>query len=158
VIRPLARRDFVLDSGGVSYLAHSQQRAKVWLSHIGATYDEPAILIPLHVLTECITGDPRHDTNVRRLLKKIAAGTGDERHWLHLTPETAERAAVLRTKAMSSGARSVKRPISVVDALVVALAEERSLNCAVTIITSDVLDLQLLVDLTGRTNIAVEGV
>lgn len=46
--------------------------------------------------------------------------------------------------------------MSTTDAQVVALAEQRSYLNAVTIITGDLLDIGLLVDLTRRPNIAVD--
>jgi hypothetical protein len=159
VIRPKARRDFVLDSGALSHLAERQERAKAWFAHIGSAYEEPAVVVPVPVLTESLTGNPAHDASVRRLLRLIEASAGPDGHWLQLTPEAAARAAVLRTAAIRrrSGA-SPKRLPSAIDAQVVALAEERSAYNAVTILTTDRLDIQLLVDLTGATNMAVQVV
>jgi hypothetical protein len=59
---------------------------------------------------------------------------------------------VLRTEAL----RLSRRDISTTDAQVVAMAEERSYVCTVTIITGDPDDINLLVGLTHRTNIAVD--
>ena len=153
--RPKARRDFILDSGGVSYLAESDQHARSFRAHISQDYDGASILVPIDVLTESLTGNPRRDAKVNRLLKKIADPADPEGFWLHLTPIIAVNAAALRAQAVKRGAATAKRPISVVDAHVVAFAVERSALCPVTIVTSDPGDIQMLVDLTGRTNIAV---
>ena len=48
--------------------------------------------------------------------------------------------------------------MSTTDAQVVALAEQRSHVIAVTILTGDRIDISLLVDLTRRSNIAVDVV
>ncbi len=48
--------------------------------------------------------------------------------------------------------------MSTTDAQVVALAEQRSHVNAVTILTGDRIDISLLVDLTRRSNIAVDVV
>ena len=156
--RPLARRDFVLDSGALSHLASDYHGAAAWIAHIDSAYERAAILLPYVVLAESLTGNPRRDANVHRLLKRLTPTRSPESMWLDATFPASSRAAALRTQAISSGATSAKRPISVIDALVVALAEERSVYNAVTILTSDRIDIQLLVDLTGATNIAVQAV
>jgi hypothetical protein len=56
----------------------------------------------------------------------------------------------------AQAARRSQSTISTTDAQIVAMAEERSYTCAVTIITGDRHDIRLLVDLTRRTNIAVD--
>lgn len=156
--RPLARRDFVLDSGGLSHLAESPHRAKLWTTHIGAAYDGAAVLVPTIVMTELATGDAR-DARLHQFLRMIDDPDRPGRFWLDANPPLAMRAGMLRTRALKqSSASSKPSSISVVDAQVVALAEQRSLRHAVTIITSDVPDIQLLVNLTGKPNIAVEGV
>jgi len=62
------------------------------------------------------------------------------------------RAGVLRSEA----SRGSRRDISTTDAQIVAMAEERSYSHAVTIITGDPNDINVLVGLTRRTNIAVD--
>jgi hypothetical protein len=59
---------------------------------------------------------------------------------------------VLRTEALPLS----RDYISTTDAQIVAMAEERSHICAVTIVTGDPDDINLLVGLTRRTNIAVD--
>jgi hypothetical protein len=59
---------------------------------------------------------------------------------------------VLRTEALQLS----RRDVSTTDAQIVAMAEERSYICAVTIVTGDPDDINLLVGLTRRTNIAVD--
>jgi hypothetical protein len=92
------------------------------------------------------------DVKTDILLKKIG---GPHDAFMLLGMEAAMRAGVLRTEALATG---VKHDISAIDAQVVAMAEERSRRNAVTIITSDAKDIGLLVDLTRRTNIAVDVV
>jgi len=152
--RPKARRDFILDSGGLSHLANSEARTIAWFEEIAQVWDAPAIFVPLVVMSECLTGNPRHDAKTHRLLKRIEAGAGDEGHWLHPTLASMSRASVLRTQAIKARAND-NRPISAIDAQVVALAEERSAYRAVTILTTDAADIQLLVDLTRRPNLSV---
>jgi len=79
-----------------------------------------------------------------------AIGAKDDM-FLPLDIAAARRAGVLRAQALAAGGRL----ISPTDAQVVALAEQRSSRNAVTIITGDRMDIQLLVDLTRRPNIAV---
>lgn len=62
------------------------------------------------------------------------------------------RAGALRSEA----SRGSRRDISTTDAQIVAMAEERSYRHAVTIITGDPNDINVLVRLTRRTNIAVD--
>ena len=69
-----------------------------------------------------------------------------------LTVMAAARAGVLRTEALQLS----RRDISTTDAQIVSMAEERSYTCAVTIVTGDPEDVNLLVGLTRRTNIAVD--
>jgi hypothetical protein len=108
-----------------------------------------ALLIPIPVLTEIRSGQRGPDALIDRLIKAI--GAVDD-VYAPLTAAAATRAGVLRTKAL----RLSRRDISTTDAQVVAMAEERSYVCAVTIITSDPDDINLLVGLTRRTNIAVD--
>lgn len=155
--RPRARRDFLLDSGAVSHLAANPNEARVWLRQIGVLYDEPSVFVPVPVISECKTGDPRRDAPVDRLFSMIAPPGKPAGYLLDLTRSHAERAAVLRTRAIS-GAPSRKATVSVTDAHIVAMAEERSYLNAVTILTTDPDDLRQLVDLTGARNIAVQVV
>ncbi len=62
------------------------------------------------------------------------------------------RAGVLPTEALSLS----RHDISPTDAQIVAMAEERRRICAMTIITDDPDDINLLVGVTRRTNIAVD--
>ena len=101
------------------------------------------------VLTEIRSGHRGPDTLVDRLIKAIGA---EDDIYAPLTVEAAMRAGVLRTEALSLS----RHDISTTDAQIVAMAEERSHVCAVTIITGDPDDINLLVGLTRRTNIAVD--
>jgi hypothetical protein len=155
VSQPRARRDFLLDSGAVSYLATHFAETRVWLRQIATLYEEPGVFVPVPVISECKTGDPRRDAPVDRLFSMIAPPGRPTGYLLGLTHSHAERAAVIRTQAISRTAGHKGR-ISVTDAHVVAMAEERSYHNAVTILTSDPDDLRLLVELTGARNIGVQ--
>jgi predicted nucleic acid-binding protein len=130
----------------------------LWIARIAATYFEPGVFTTHEALTEGLTGRPRHDANVHRLLNRLAPNDDVSALFLVPTLVTTSRAAALRTRAVAAGAATSKRPISVTDALLVALAEERSASHAVTILTGDSGDIGTLVELTGATNIAVQVV
>ncbi len=142
------RRDFLLGSGGVSALAGSRDLLVAYLELIEVRFDG-ALLIPVPVLTEVRSGHRGPDTLVDRLIKAIGA---EDDIYAPLTVEAATRAGVLRTEALSLS----RHDISPTDAQVVAMAEERSRVCAVTNVTGDPDDINLLVGLTRRTNIAVD--
>jgi len=135
-------------TGGVSALATSRDLLVAYLELLEQRFDG-ALLIPIPVLTEIRSGQRGPDALIDRLIKAI--GAVDD-VYAPLTAAAATRAGVLRTKAL----RLSRRDISTTDAQVVAMAEERSYVCAVTIITSDPDDINLLVGLTRRTNIAVD--
>lgn len=142
------RRDFLLDSGGVSALAKDQDLLVAYLDLLEQRFDG-AFLIPVPVLTEVRSGLRGPDTLTDRLIKAIGA---DEDLYLPLSVAAATRAGVLRTEAQPS----TRRNISTTDAQIVAMAEERSFRCAVTIVTGDPRDIDLLVGLTRRTNVAID--
>jgi hypothetical protein len=142
------RRDFLLDSGGVSALAANGDLLVAYLELL-RLHLNGALLIPIPVLTEVRSGHRRSDTLVDRLIKAIGA-EGDI--YAPLTVTAAARAGVLRTEALQLS----RHDISTTDAQIVAIAEERSFVCAVTIVTGDPEDINLLVGLTRRTNIAVD--
>jgi hypothetical protein len=142
------RRDFLLDSGGVSALAASRDLLVAYLELLELRFDG-ALLIPVPVLTEVRSGHRGPDTLVDRLVKAIGA---EDEMYAPLTVEAATRAGILRTEALELS----RHDISPTDAQVVAMAEERSRICAVTIVTGDSDDINLLVGLTRRTNIAVD--
>jgi predicted RNase H-like nuclease len=142
------RRDFLLDSGGVSALAASRDLLVAYLELLEQRFDG-ALLIPIPVLTEVRSGQRGPDALIDRLIKAIGA---KDDIYAPLTPAAATRAGVLRTEALQLS----RRDISTTDAQVVAMAEERSYVCAVTIVTGDPDDINLLVGLARRTNIAVD--
>jgi len=144
------RRDFYLDAGGVTALASDRNLLDAY-SQLFDTWYEGAMLIPVPVLTEVRSGYRRYDVAVDRLVKAIGA---EEEMYAPLTVVAASRAGVLRTEAIGVSGRD----ISATDAQVVAMAEERSGVCAVTIVTGDPDDIELLVQLTHRPNIAVDAV
>jgi predicted nucleic acid-binding protein len=142
------RRDFLLDSGAVSALAADRNLLVAYLDLLRRRFDG-ALLIPIPVLTEVRSGNRRSDALVDRLIKAIGA---EREVYAPLTVQAAVRAGVLRGEA----SRGSRRDISTTDAQIVAMAEERSYRCAVTIVTGDPHDINVLVDLTRRTNIAVD--
>ena len=142
------RRDFLLDSGGVSALAANRDLLVAYLELLKLRLTG-ALLIPIPVLTEVRSGQRRSDALVDRLIKAIGA---EDDVYAPLTAHTAARAGVLRAEASQRSRHS----ISTTDAQIVAMAEERSYTCAVTIVTGDPDDINLLVGLTLRTNIAVD--
>jgi hypothetical protein len=105
------------------------------------------MLIPVPVLTEVRSASRRRDVLVDRLIAALGRPA-----FADLTVATADHAGFLRA-TVQPGRR---QPISAIDAQLVAIAEDRSLSVAVTILTSDADDIIALVGATGRTNIAVE--
>jgi len=137
-----------LDSGGVTALSRNKDHLAAYLHSIRVDFDG-AILLPTPILAEVHTGISRIDVITARLLKAIG---GDAAH-IEPSSATWKRAGELRTDALHGGAKL----ISTTDAVVVAIAEERSRFAPVTIITSDQKDIEILVDLTLRPNIAVDA-
>jgi hypothetical protein len=142
------RRDFLLDSGGISALAASRDLLVAYLELLERRFDG-ALLIPVPVLTEVRSDHRGPDALVDRLVKAIGA---EDDIYAPLTVEAATRAGLLRTEALPLA----RHDISTTDAQIVAMAEERSRVCAITIITGDPDDINLLVGLTRRTNVAVD--
>jgi hypothetical protein len=156
-VSPGHRRRFLLDSGAVTALAGDSRLLADYTVMLDNRYDG-AIRIPTPVMGEVRTGDPRYDVVLDRLLKRIAGSDGP---YAGLSAEAANRAGVLRHLALKAlgGKRDRTRDGKLaIDAFVVAVAEEISRSCAVTILTGDLEDIQLLVDQTSRTNIAVRHV
>jgi hypothetical protein len=145
------RRDYLLDSGAVSALARDTNLLDGYLLTLEQRF-EGSIQIPNFVMSEVRTGKPRHDTVVDRLINDLGPAPGG---YIQLSDTAANRAGVLRTEALKA---APDRYISGIDALIVAIAEERSVSHAVTILTGDHADIQLLVNFTRRTNIAVRRV
>lgn len=112
----------VLDSGGLSRLAERRRQSARLIESLYRDGTWPP-LVPTVVLTESLSGRPRTDATVNRLLKTCIV--------VEKIPESlARRAGVLRTLAGRGSA---------VDALVVATAEPGGL-----VLTSDVDDLSAL--------------
>ena len=89
------RRDFLLDSGGVSALAADPGMLVAYLELLEKRFDG-AMLIPVPVLTEVRSGQRRSDTLLDRLIKAIGA---EEDVYAPLTAQAAARAGVLRAEA-----------------------------------------------------------
>lgn len=107
-------------------------------------------VVPSSVLTEALTGDPRRDFHVNRVLAACEIEPVDER--------LARRAAALRTAA----AQDVRPPVSgkerplpsAVDAIVVALADHLGGG---TVVSDDRHDMQALAAHTvHRVNISTD--
>jgi predicted nucleic acid-binding protein len=148
-VSPQHQRHFLLDSGGVTALATSKDLLTDYLTMLERRFDG-SILIPIAVVTEFRTGDPRKDVPVDRLIN--AMRRRQQRVYVPLTLEIAERAGVLRTQARASG----HPDISVTDAHIVATADDLANHSAVTILTGDPEHMKVLVELTRRPNIAVD--
>jgi len=106
------RRDFLLDSTGVSALAGNRNLLVAYIDIIAQRFDG-ALLIPVPVLTEARSGHRRTDVLIDRLIKTIG---GPEGAYVVHTPGVASRTGVLRTEALEAGAKE----ISAIDAQVVA--------------------------------------
>ena len=146
---PQHRRDFLLDSGAVTALAQDPDLVNAYQTLFKTKYDG-SILIPIVVVPEFSSGDPRKEVLVDRFINALIKTQGSV--YLPLTSVAlAKRAGALRTEVKQSKGKKV----SPIDALIVAIAENLSLTSAVTILTGDPKDIQALVDITGCSNIAV---
>ncbi|WP_419919013.1 hypothetical protein [Candidatus Poriferisocius sp.] len=112
----------VLDSGAVSRLARQHQDSLALIATLKRDGLWPPV-VPSVVLTESTSGHQRSDANINRFLKTCEIAE-------QLPEHLARRAGTLRTLA---------RRGSVVDAIVVALAEPGG-----AVLTSDIKDLQAL--------------
>lgn len=112
----------VLDSGGLSRLAEPGLRSIRLIDALHQTGAWPPI-VPTVVLTESLSGRPRTDAAVNRVLKSCAVVE-------EVSEPLARRAGVLRALAGRGSA---------VDALVVATAEPGG-----TVLTGDIDDLSAL--------------
>lgn len=119
----------VLDSGGVSVLATDRALVDALVRR-----GEWPPQVPAVVVTEALTGDPRRDHATNRILSMSLVRDVDQ--------TLSRRAAYLRTRA------SQRRRISVVDAVVVALAESMD---DPQVLTSDPGDVAALADQAERT-------
>ncbi|MGH2834385.1 MAG: hypothetical protein ACRDK2_16565 [Solirubrobacteraceae bacterium] len=148
------RRRFLLDSGAVTALARDPRLLADFTVVLDNRYDA-AIRIPSPVMGEVRTDDPRYDVALNRLLKRIAGPDGP---YASLRDEAANRAGGLRHQALKALGEDRDRTRDgklTIDAFVVAIAEEISRTCAVTILTGDLEHIELLVRLTGARNISV---
>jgi hypothetical protein len=160
-VSPGHRRRFLLDSGAVTTLAGDTRLLGQYmvmverLVMVERRY-QGAIFVPSPVMGEVRRADPRRNVRLDVLLKRIAGPDGP---YASLSDEAANRGGVLRDltlKALGPERDRTRDGLLTIDAFVVAIAEEISRTCAVTILTGDLEDIQNLVDLTGRTNISVE--
>lgn len=114
----------ILDAGGVSALVANRDRLAA-LHRRNAWPPE----VPAAVLVEALTGDQTRDVRTNRLLRTCLVVDVDER--------LSREAARLRTATRRAGT------ISAVDAIVVAVAQERP---DPTVLTSDPLDIGALAE------------
>jgi predicted nucleic acid-binding protein len=147
-VSPGHRREFLLDSGAISALANDPKVLRAYADLLRTTYSG-SLRIPITVMTECRTGDPRYDTRLNRLLSQLDDGG---QLYIPVTLDLSNRAGVLRYEAM----KATHKDISPTDAQIVAIAEELGHKTAVTILTGDLKDMKLLVGLTHSSNIAVQ--
>ena len=117
----------VLDSGGVTKIAHGSTLARAVL--IRARREGRLIVIPAPVLTEVYTGRRDH-AHIDRVVNEVD-------QMIETTPERAKQAGVLRAR---SGV------LDVVDAIVVAEAVSA---LPAIILTPDLDDINLLVEAAG---------
>jgi hypothetical protein len=119
----------VLDTQGLEVLADRGRRARSRLRAIRQDVDD--IVVPAAVLAEgVLTGNPAHDVPVHRLLRESDVA--------EVTARTGFAAGALRRSALRAGGRT--QP-SGVDAIVVAVADQRAASDHVVIVTSDPGDL-----------------
>jgi hypothetical protein len=144
-VSPQHRRDLLLDSGAVTALATNPSLFDAYQTLLKTKYDG-SILIPMAVVGEFRTGDPRKEVLVDRFINAVAKT--QDTVYVPLTLEIAAYGGLLRTRANDPD-------ISMVDSYIVSTAEELSHRTAVTVLTGDPTDIQILVDLTRRPNIAV---
>ena len=122
----------VLDTGGVSALAPAHAKSRARLRALRAGVDD--LVVPAAVLAEgVLTGHPRRDFFVRRLLEHVAVVPVDEPIGLV--------AGTLRQAAIRGG---IYPTPSGVDAIVVAVADELARRQDVEIVTSDRHDIGML--------------
>jgi predicted nucleic acid-binding protein len=135
-----ARPRCVLDSGGLSVLVGSPQRARTWLRWI--IEHDGIITVPTPVLVETTTGDAGRDAEVNRVLNILQRAAS-----VLAAPDesTARRAGQLRYRAGTDDG---------VDALVAAAAVADGSPCV--LLTSDPDDLERL--LRDEPQVAVRAV
>jgi hypothetical protein len=126
----------ILDSGAVTLFA---RHPAVLTEYQRKRHPSEMVVVPSAVLIECRTGDPRRDTPVDRLLKRIHI---DER----ISDRLARSASELRTAA---------RRGSVIDALVVAYAALPA-SAGARVVTGDLGDLRALA--AYARGVVIEGI
>lgn len=92
------RRDFLLDSGAVTALATNKDLLADYLTLLKTKYDG-SLLIPIAVVGEFRTGDPRKDLATDRLINAISRR--QQRVYLPLTLELANTAACCAPELVS---------------------------------------------------------
>lgn len=129
----------VIDTGGISALAPTDQRSRARLRALRARADD--IVLPTAVLAEgVLTGHPGRDHHVRRLLGLVSFDDIGE--------AVGHAAGRLRTAATRADADP---PPSGVDAMVVAVADQRASTDDVLVVTSDSDDIEALAVFTVHT-------
>ena len=143
------RRDLLLDTGAVFSLSSTPNLLIDYIDLLDRF--DGSFLIPIVVLGEVITGEPR-DAPIRRLIDAL---TGGADVYVPLTVEIATRAGALLSQVRESSA-PIARIDADIDAQIVAMAEDLSYHSAVTLLTTDPEEIGAMVGVTGRTNIAVD--
>ena len=149
-----SRSDLLLDGAAVSALAADRELLTAYLRVLEKSL-YGMLLIPSFIMIEAYTAPPDERALVDRLIEEIS---GEEDVFIPLTPESAGRAGELRHKALARSPREEgSRMNSLTNcAVVVSAAEELSDTRSVMIATDDPDDINLLIEITGRTNIGVD--
>lgn len=137
----------ILDTGGVSALAPTDERARARLRALREQVDD--MVIPAAVLTEgVLSGHPGRDHQVRRLLQSVEVATLDE--------ALGFAAGRLRSECLRADDR---HPPSGVDAAVTATADARAGTTTAVIVTGDPGDIgALAAHATNRQRLSVRSV
>jgi len=149
-----SRSDLLLDGAAVSALAADRELLAAYLRVLEESL-YGMLLIPSFIMIEAYTAPPDERALVDRLIEEIS---GKEDVLIALTNESAMRAGELRHKALVRSPREKGSRLNNLTncAFVVSAAEELSDTHSVMIVTDNPDDINLLIEITGRTNIGVD--
>jgi hypothetical protein len=149
-----SRSDLLLDGAAVSALAADRELLAAYLRVLEESL-YGMLLIPSFIMIEAYTAPPDERALVDRLIEEIS---GKEDVLIALTNESAMRAGELRHKALARSPREKGSRLNNLTncAFVVSAAEELSDTHSVMIVTDNPDDINLLIEITGRTNIGVD--
>ena len=149
-----SRSDLLLDGAAVSALAADRELLAAYLRVLEESL-YGMLLIPSFIMIEAYTAPPDERALVDRLIEEIS---GKEDVLIALTNESAMRAGELRHKALVRSPREKGSRLNNLTncAFVVSAAEKLSDTHSVMIVTDNPDDINLLIEITGRTNIGVD--